>query len=69
MALNGLSVGSIFAIALGVYFLSALVPPALDNFFSVNTDGWDTGTASLWVIIPLAIVALIVLHFIPSSSE
>lgn len=68
MALSGLSVGTIFAIALGIYFLSALVPPALNNFFSVNTDGWDAGTAALWVIIPLAVVALIVLHFVPSDG-
>lgn len=53
---------------IGIVFLAALVPTALNDLFAVNTSTWDTGAASLWVIVGLAIVASIVLHFVPSKG-
>lgn len=62
---TGLTVAGIFSLAIGVYFLAALVPGAMDTLFSVNTTAWDTSSATLWTLIPLAIIAGIVLIFIP----
>lgn len=67
--MKALSIGLIFSVGIGVYFLSALIPGALNNFFGANTTDWDAGTVALWGLIPLAIIAGIVLFFIPSSNE
>ena len=61
----GLTIGGIFLLSLGVYFLAALIPGAMNTLFSVNTSTWDTGSASLWTLIPLAVIGGIVLIFIP----
>lgn len=66
---KGLTVGSIFALALGIYFLSALIPGALNNFFGADTSSWDSGTVALWTIIPLAIIGLLVFAFVPKGSK
>lgn len=63
------SPAKIFGIALGIYFLSALVPGAMDNFFAADTTGWDTGTIALWGIIPLAIIGLLVMKFVPRGNK
>ncbi len=62
---HGLTIAGIFTLALGVYFLAALIPGALNSLFSVNTTSWDTGSATLFTLIPLAIIGGIVLIFIP----
>lgn len=63
-----LSAGQIFGIAIGVYFLSALLPSAFDNFFGANTTTWDTATVALWGLIPLGIIALVVYKYVPSTG-
>lgn len=55
--------------AIGVIFVAALIPLALDDIFAVNTSAWDTGAAALWAVVGLAIVASVVLYFVPSRSE
>lgn len=57
--------GSLFALALGIYFLATLIPSALSTFFDANTSGWSASSVALWALIPLAIVAAVVLVFIP----
>lgn len=64
-----LTAGSIMALGIAVYFLSAVIPGALTNFFGANTTTWDSGTVALWVLIPLAIVALLVMRFAPSGGK
>lgn len=66
MALSG---GQIFAIAIGVYFLSALIPSALDTFFSADTANWSAGVAALWDVLPLAIVGVLLMKYVPSTSK
>jgi len=67
--MRSLSIGLIFSIGIGVYFLSALIPGALNNFFGANTTDWDAGTVALWGLIPLAIIAGIVLFFVPRGDQ
>jgi hypothetical protein len=64
MGLNVLSASVIMGIGIAIYFLSAVLPGAFDNFFATDTSGWDAGTASLWVLIPLAAIALVVLGLV-----
>lgn len=68
VSIRAISAGAVLAIGIGIYFLSAVVPGALTNFFSANTTGWDTGTTALWALIPLAVVAMLVMIFIPSNG-
>jgi len=56
-------------VAISLYFLSAVLPGALDNIFGANTTTWDAGTVALWGLIPLAIIAAIVLVFIPRGGD
>lgn len=64
-----LSPTSILVLGIGIYFLSAVIPGALSNFFGANTTGWDTGTVALWGLIPLAIVAVLVFIFVPKGGS
>lgn len=63
-----LTAGGILALGIGIYFLSAVIPGALTNFFGADTSGWDSGTVALWALIPLAIVAVLVMVFVPRSG-
>jgi thiol:disulfide interchange protein len=56
----------LFAIAIA--FLVALVPTALNDLFAVDTANWSAAAQSLWVIIPLAVVATLVLIFVPKGK-
>ena len=38
-----------------------LIPVALNQLFSVNTSTWDTQTAAMFIVIPVAIVIVVVL--------
>lgn len=64
-----LTARTIFLIGLGIYFLSAIVPTAISNFFNASTVGWDAGTAALWNIIPLAVVGLLVMKYAPGGGK
>lgn len=63
MNLKSVSPALIIGLVIGIYVFTALLPGALDNIFAVNTTAWDAGTASLWVVLPLIIVALFLLKF------
>lgn len=63
-----LTPGAILTLGIGIYFLSAVIPGAISNFFGANTTGWDTGTIALWALIPLAVVAVLVFVFMPKSG-
>ena len=65
----GIAPKETMGIALAVIFIAALVPVALDLFFSANTTGWDAGSIALWAIIPIAIIALVILRFMPSGGK
>ncbi len=50
-------VGAIFAITIGVIFAVNLLAPQITGIFDTNTTGWDAGTASLWLVLAIVIVA------------
>jgi Na+/alanine symporter len=62
--LAGGIIGSLFALALGVIFATSLVAPQITGIFDTNTTGWDTGTAALWAVLAIVIVAVIVFLFL-----
>lgn len=66
---NGLTIAGIFVLGVGLYFLSAILPGAITNIFSANTTTWDAGSVALWAIIPLAVIAAVVLVFVPRGSN
>jgi len=53
-----------FALALGVIFAAQLVAPQVSSIFDANTTGWDTGTAAIWPITGLVVVAAIIVLFL-----
>lgn len=55
-------------IALLLYIIAAILPGAFDNFFGANTTGWDTGTAALYLLIPLFVVIFLIRHFAKSGG-
>lgn len=59
----------IIMLAIGIYFLAFTIPSAISEFFNASTVGWDAGVVALWGLIPLAIVALLALIFVPSGNE
>lgn len=63
-----ISPGAIFSIGLGVIFAAAVLPIALNTFFSTNTTAWDAGTVALWGIVPLGVIAVVVFAFMPRGG-
>lgn len=63
------SINTIIMIGLSLYVLSAILPGAFDNFFNTSTASWDSGTASLWVIIPLVVVVAVLLAYLPRDTS
>lgn len=64
-----ITAAGIMVLGIGLYFLSAILPGALDNFFTANTTAWDTSTIALWGLIPLAVIAGVVLVFVPRAGS
>lgn len=50
-------IGAIFALTLGLIFAVNVLAPQITGVFDTNTTGWDAGTAALWVVIAVVIVA------------
>lgn len=61
-------VGAIFAITLGVIFAVNLLAPQITGIFDANTTGWDTGTAALWSVIAIVVVAGLLYLFLRPSG-
>lgn len=57
-------IGALFAITLGIIFAVNLVAPQITGIFDTNTTGWDVGTAALWAVLAIVIVAVIVFMFL-----
>lgn len=68
VSFKGMSIGAIVGLAIGVYVLAAILPSALSNFFNASTAGWDAGTVALWGIIPLVIIAVLLIRFLPDKG-
>lgn len=67
--LKGVNPGSIMGVALAIFFVAAVIPAAISSFFNASTEGWSASTVALWALIPLAIIGLLILHFIPGGRE
>lgn len=57
-------IGAIFAITLGVIFAVNLLAPQITGIFTVNVTEWDVGTAALWAVLGIVVVAVIVFLFL-----
>jgi hypothetical protein len=65
--MGGISVRNIIMVGISILVLSIIVPIAFTNFFGVNTEGWSSGVAALWVVIPLAVVVFFVVKYLMAS--
>ena len=61
-------IGAIFAITLGIIFAVNLLAPQITGIFDVNTTGWDVGTAALWAVLGIVVVAVIVFIFLRAGG-
>lgn len=61
-------IGAMFAITLGIIFAVNLVAPQITGIFDTNTTGWDVGTAALWAVIGIVVVAVIVFIFLRAGG-
>lgn len=61
-------VGAIFALTLGVIFAVNVLAPQITGVFNTNTSGWDSGTAALWLVIGVVIVASLLYLFLKPSG-
>lgn len=57
-------IGAIFAITLGLIFSVNLLAPQITGIFTVNVTEWDVGTAALWAVLGIVVVAVIVFLFL-----
>lgn len=57
-------IGALFAITLGIIFAVNLVAPQITGIFNTNTTDWDLGTAALWAVLGIVVVAVIVFMFL-----
>jgi hypothetical protein len=64
MAQAGAIVGSMIALFVGAIFAGYILPPAISAIFNANTTGWDSGTATLWLVLGIVIVIAVVVLFL-----
>lgn len=61
-------VGSMIALFIGAIFAGYVLPPAISSIFNANTTGWDTGTATLWLVLGIVIVIAVVVLFLRTTG-
>lgn len=61
-------VGSMIALFIGAIFAGYVLPPAITSIFDANTTGWDTGTATLWLVLGIVIVIAVVVLFLKTTG-
>lgn len=61
-------VGSMIALFIGAIFAGYVLPPAITSIFDANTTGWDTGTATLWLVLGIVIVIAVVVLFLRTTG-
>lgn len=52
---------SVITVMLAVFLGSVLLPVAFDSWFNATTSSWGSGTAALWVVVPIMALIGIVL--------
>lgn len=61
-------VGAMVALFVGAIFAGYVLPPAISSIFDANTTGWDSGTATLWLVIGIVIVIAVVVLFLRTTG-
>ena len=60
-----LSAGAIIGMAIGLIVIAAVIPSAIETFYSASTANWtingveDTKTTTLWWLLPFIAVAVV----------
>ena len=60
-----LSAGAIIGMAIGLIVIAAVIPSAIETFYSASTTNWtingveDTKTTTLWWLLPFIAVAVV----------
>jgi hypothetical protein len=50
----------ILGVSLGIIFVVALVPTALESYFSTGTENWSLAVVAMWAVVAIvAVVAVI----------
>lgn len=62
------SARGVILLAISLYFIAFVLPDALTEFFNASTAGWSAAVAAIWDILPLAVIALLVLKFVPKEG-
>lgn len=57
-------VGSMIALFIGAIFAGYILPPAITSIFNADTSLWDSGTATLWLVLGIVIVIAVVVLFL-----
>lgn len=57
-------VGLIVGLAIAMFILAIILPPAFENFFAVDTTNYTADVITLWNIIPLFMILAIVIAII-----
>lgn len=50
----------ILSVSLGIIFIVALLPSALETFFTTDTTNWSLGVVALWTIVAIVGVVAVV---------
>lgn len=53
----------LMGVAIAAIIAAAVIPTALVTYFAVNTTTWDAGTAGIWGVIGIVIVAAVIKKF------
>lgn len=56
-------VSAVIGLVILALIAAAAIPIAITNIAAVNTDSWDTGSAALWGVLGLVIVAAVIFGF------
>jgi len=55
---------AIVGLAIAVVVAAYMLPTAITAWFAANTTTWDTGSSSMWSVVPIVILAAIVIGFV-----
>lgn len=54
-------VGLIVLIFLAAVLAGALLPTAFNSIFNANTSSWDSGTVSIWNVLPILFIIAVII--------
>lgn len=57
---GNMSIGWLMGVLLFILIAASVIPLAVNTIVGTDTTTWDDGSAALWVVIPIVIVASVV---------